>query len=159
MVPASGTPAKVDYVEIYASQIAVPTAPGDLRASVVSGTRIALAWEGATGAARHDRHSLLCHRSSRHSIRRRAAPRQGVLPDRTLPLIRPQPDRPSCMSTPHPLTDPDGQTAHKTIQDLQRLKQEGKPFFLACGFIKPRDLPTGCQRLLAGRSASGRSRR
>ena len=32
---------------------------------------------------------------------------------------------------------PDGLTAQKTIKDLQRLKQEGKPFFLACGFIKP----------------------
>ena len=32
---------------------------------------------------------------------------------------------------------PDGETAQKTIKDLQRLKQEGKPFFLACGFIKP----------------------
>jgi arylsulfatase A-like enzyme len=32
---------------------------------------------------------------------------------------------------------PDGKTARKTIQDLQRLKQEGKPFFLACGFLKP----------------------
>jgi iduronate 2-sulfatase len=32
---------------------------------------------------------------------------------------------------------PDGETAQKTIKDLQRLKQEGKPFFLACGFLKP----------------------
>jgi iduronate 2-sulfatase len=32
---------------------------------------------------------------------------------------------------------PDGETAQKTIKDLQRLKQEGKPFFLACGFFKP----------------------
>lgn len=32
---------------------------------------------------------------------------------------------------------PDGEIAQKTIQDLQRLKQEGKPFFLACGFFKP----------------------
>lgn len=32
---------------------------------------------------------------------------------------------------------PDGQTAQKTIQDLQRLKQAGQPFFLACGFIRP----------------------
>ncbi len=31
----------------------------------------------------------------------------------------------------------DGDTARKTIEDLRRLKQEGKPFFLACGFIKP----------------------
>jgi arylsulfatase A-like enzyme len=32
---------------------------------------------------------------------------------------------------------PDGQIAKRTIEDLQRLKQEGKPFFLACGFIRP----------------------
>ena len=71
--PASGTPAMVDYVEIYASQIAVPTAPGDLRASVVSGTRIALAWEGATGAATYDIHradsngrSVCHHRDGSH---------------------------------------------------------------------------------------------
>lgn len=32
---------------------------------------------------------------------------------------------------------PDGKTALKTIADLQRLKKDGKPFFLACGFIKP----------------------
>lgn len=32
---------------------------------------------------------------------------------------------------------PDGETAQKTIKDLQRLKQEAKPFFLACGFFKP----------------------
>lgn len=32
---------------------------------------------------------------------------------------------------------PDGRTARKTIEDLQRLKQAGKPFFLACGFLKP----------------------
>jgi iduronate 2-sulfatase len=32
---------------------------------------------------------------------------------------------------------PDGETAQKTIKDLQRLKQEGKPFFLACGFFRP----------------------
>ncbi len=31
----------------------------------------------------------------------------------------------------------DGQTAEKTIADLRRLKAEGKPFFLACGFIRP----------------------
>jgi arylsulfatase A-like enzyme len=31
----------------------------------------------------------------------------------------------------------DGQVAQKTIKDLQRLKQSGKPFFLACGFIRP----------------------
>lgn len=31
----------------------------------------------------------------------------------------------------------DGQVAKKTIEELQRLKQSGKPFFLACGFIRP----------------------
>jgi iduronate 2-sulfatase len=32
---------------------------------------------------------------------------------------------------------PDGRMALKTIEDLRRLKQAGKPFFLACGFLKP----------------------
>ncbi len=32
---------------------------------------------------------------------------------------------------------PDGKTAAKTIADLKRLKEAGKPFFLACGFIRP----------------------
>jgi arylsulfatase A-like enzyme len=31
----------------------------------------------------------------------------------------------------------DGQIAAKTIGDLKRLKEEGKPFFLAAGFLKP----------------------
>jgi arylsulfatase A-like enzyme len=31
----------------------------------------------------------------------------------------------------------DGQVADKTIADLERMQQEGKPFFLACGFVKP----------------------
>jgi iduronate 2-sulfatase len=31
----------------------------------------------------------------------------------------------------------DGKVAEKTIADLQRLKAAGKPFFLACGFIRP----------------------
>ncbi len=31
----------------------------------------------------------------------------------------------------------DGKTAERTIADLQRLKASGKPFFLACGFIRP----------------------
>jgi len=31
----------------------------------------------------------------------------------------------------------DGDVAQKTIADLKRLKADGKPFFLACGFIKP----------------------
>lgn len=32
---------------------------------------------------------------------------------------------------------PDGKTAARTIADLQRLKKDGKPFFLACGFLRP----------------------
>lgn len=32
---------------------------------------------------------------------------------------------------------PDGMVAKKTIEDLARLKKAGKPFFLACGFIRP----------------------
>jgi arylsulfatase A-like enzyme len=32
---------------------------------------------------------------------------------------------------------PDGQIADKTIGDLHRMKREGKPFFIACGFMKP----------------------
>ncbi|QDV23521.1 sulfatase-like hydrolase/transferase [Aureliella helgolandensis] len=31
----------------------------------------------------------------------------------------------------------DGQVAEKSIQDLQRLKRAGTPFFLACGFVRP----------------------
>ena len=31
----------------------------------------------------------------------------------------------------------DGQIAERTIADLQRLKAGGKPFFLACGFLRP----------------------
>jgi iduronate 2-sulfatase len=31
----------------------------------------------------------------------------------------------------------DGKIAEKTIKDLQRLKQAGKPFFIGCGFIRP----------------------
>jgi len=31
----------------------------------------------------------------------------------------------------------DGQLALKTINDLRRLQQTGKPFFLACGFVRP----------------------
>ncbi|MFM7180586.1 MAG: sulfatase [Verrucomicrobiales bacterium] len=31
----------------------------------------------------------------------------------------------------------DGKTAVRAIKDLQRLKEGGKPFFLACGFVKP----------------------
>jgi iduronate 2-sulfatase len=31
----------------------------------------------------------------------------------------------------------DGQIAAKTIEELRQLKQAGKPFFLACGFMKP----------------------
>lgn len=32
---------------------------------------------------------------------------------------------------------PDGQTAEKTIADLRRLKESSKPFFIACGFLRP----------------------
>jgi len=32
---------------------------------------------------------------------------------------------------------PDGQTALRTIADLQRLSEAGRPFFLACGFVRP----------------------
>ncbi|MCM8528515.1 MAG: sulfatase [Lentisphaeraceae bacterium] len=32
---------------------------------------------------------------------------------------------------------PDGQVAEKVIDDLRKFKESGKPFFLACGFIKP----------------------
>lgn len=38
---------------------------------------------------------------------------------------------------------PDGQTAIKTIETLQRLKTDAKPFFLAVGFVKPH-LPFTC---------------
>lgn len=38
---------------------------------------------------------------------------------------------------------PDGQTALKTIETLQRLKLDTKPFFLAVGFVKPH-LPFTC---------------
>lgn len=31
----------------------------------------------------------------------------------------------------------DGRVAQKTIEDLRRLKKEGKPFLLGCGFIRP----------------------
>lgn len=31
----------------------------------------------------------------------------------------------------------DGLVARRTIEDLQRLKKSGQPFFLACGFIRP----------------------
>ncbi len=40
---------------------------------------------------------------------------------------------------------PDGQTAVKAIETLQRLKTEAKPFFLAVGFVKPH-LPFTCPR-------------
>lgn len=32
---------------------------------------------------------------------------------------------------------PDGMVAEKVIADLQKCKKDGKPFFIACGFIKP----------------------
>lgn len=38
---------------------------------------------------------------------------------------------------------PDGQTAVKAIETLQRLKAQGKPFFLGVGFVKPH-LPFTC---------------
>jgi arylsulfatase A-like enzyme len=38
---------------------------------------------------------------------------------------------------------PDGQTALKAIETLQRLKSDGKPFFLGVGFVKPH-LPFTC---------------
>jgi iduronate 2-sulfatase len=38
---------------------------------------------------------------------------------------------------------PDGQTATKAIETLQRLKADAKPFFLAVGFVKPH-LPFTC---------------
>ena len=49
VTPVSGTPAKVDYVEIYGRQLAKPIAPHSLTANAVSATKIALAWEGWTG--------------------------------------------------------------------------------------------------------------
>ena len=49
--PVSGTPAKVDYVEVYGRQLAAPLAPESLTANAVSATKIALAWEGWTGEA------------------------------------------------------------------------------------------------------------
>jgi hypothetical protein len=51
VTPVSGTPAKVDYVEIYGRQLSTPLAPESLTASAVSATKIALAWESWTGAA------------------------------------------------------------------------------------------------------------
>lgn len=38
---------------------------------------------------------------------------------------------------------PDGQTAAKAVETLRRLKQEGRPFFLGVGFVKPH-LPFTC---------------
>jgi methionine-rich copper-binding protein CopC len=49
VTPVSGTPAKVDYVEIYGRQLSTPLAPESLTANVVSSTKVALAWEGWTG--------------------------------------------------------------------------------------------------------------
>ncbi|OYV05627.1 MAG: hypothetical protein CFE26_10615, partial [Verrucomicrobiales bacterium VVV1] len=49
VAPVSGTPAKVDYLEIYGRQLAAPLAPESLTANAVSSTKIALAWEGWTG--------------------------------------------------------------------------------------------------------------
>ena len=33
--------------------------------------------------------------------------------------------------------DPEGMVAEKSIADLRTLKKANKPFFLACGFVKP----------------------
>ncbi len=49
VTPVSGTPAKVDYLEIYGRQVSSPIAPENLTANAASATRIALAWEGWTG--------------------------------------------------------------------------------------------------------------
>jgi methionine-rich copper-binding protein CopC len=51
VTPVSGTPAKVDYLEIYGRQLSSPLAPESLTATAVSATKIALAWEGWTGEA------------------------------------------------------------------------------------------------------------
>ncbi len=51
VTPVSGTPAKVDYVEIYGRQLSTPLAPEGLTANGVSSTKIALTWEGWTGDA------------------------------------------------------------------------------------------------------------
>jgi methionine-rich copper-binding protein CopC len=48
VTPVSGTPAKVDYLEIYGRQLSSPIAPESLTANAVSATKIALAWEGWT---------------------------------------------------------------------------------------------------------------
>lgn len=40
---------------------------------------------------------------------------------------------------------PDGQTATKAVETLQRLKSDAKPFFLAVGFVKPH-LPFTCSQ-------------
>lgn len=37
----------------------------------------------------------------------------------------------------HDSAYPDGQIADKTIHDLKRMKKDGNPFFIACGFMKP----------------------
>jgi hypothetical protein len=49
VTPVSGTPAKVDYVEIYGRQLSTPLAPESLTATAASATKIALAWDGWTG--------------------------------------------------------------------------------------------------------------
>ncbi|MFM2170855.1 MAG: hypothetical protein RI957_1084 [Verrucomicrobiota bacterium] len=50
VTPVSGTPAKVDYVEIYGRQLSTPLAPESLTANAVSASRIALDWESWAGA-------------------------------------------------------------------------------------------------------------
>jgi hypothetical protein len=51
VTPIAGTPAKVDYLEIYGRQLSTPLTPDALTASTVSATRIALGWESWTGGA------------------------------------------------------------------------------------------------------------
>ncbi len=54
VTPASGTPAKVDYVEIYAQVPAVLSAPNNLKAAAVSGTKIKLEWESSIGVGTYN---------------------------------------------------------------------------------------------------------
>ena len=49
VTPIAGTPAKVDYLEIYGRQLSTPLAPESLTAHAVSATKNALAWVGWTG--------------------------------------------------------------------------------------------------------------
>ncbi|MFM7183135.1 MAG: Ig-like domain-containing protein [Verrucomicrobiales bacterium] len=58
VTPVSGTPAKVDYVEVYGRQEAGPLAPESLTANAASATKIALAWEGWTGGTTSATYSI-----------------------------------------------------------------------------------------------------